>query len=139
MTDWQKIKAEFIAGATLKELSEKYQVKFATIQQRHHRGKWSDERHKNVIKTSEKIQEKISEQKAEAAVEEADRIQKIIDVIEDSIINVKANSKEGLLRALAELYKVKGTYTGKTVQKQETKHEGMNFAEAVKEILEARN
>ena len=120
MADWQKIKSEFMAGAKLKELSEKYNVPEGSLKSRHRRENWSDLRMKNELKVNEKILEKISEEQAEKTFNEIENIRSLIKSAQKALPKVDAGSKEGLLRSIGELYKILGTYTGKTVQKNET-------------------
>lgn len=120
--NWIKIKAEFTAGATLKELSEKYNIKFATVVGRHVRDKWADARKKTIIKTSEKTLEKLVDKQSDEAVEEVTKLQEIADTIQSKLQDAEIGSLEGAGGALAKLYQVMGTYTGKTVQK--TEHSG---------------
>ena len=119
MTNWQKLKSEFMAGAKLKALAEKYQISIETLKTRHRRDKWSEDRTKNALKVNEKILEKISEEQAEKTFNEIENIKALIKTAQKALPKVDAMSKEGLLRSINELYKTLGTYTGKTVQKNE--------------------
>lgn len=65
ITDWNKIKAEYIAGNdTLQELAEKYSVSSSTIMKRAAKEKWADARKKNGRKKEEKTAEKIIEKQS---------------------------------------------------------------------------
>ena len=117
MNDWQKIKSEFMAGATLKDLAEKYNIPEGSLKSRHRRENWSDLRMKNELKVNEKILEKISEEQAEKTFNEIENIKALIKNAQKALPNVDAGSKEGLLRSIGELYKILGAYTKKTAQK----------------------
>ncbi len=62
-TNWEKIKQEYITdnGATYKSLSKKYDVSFATLQEKARLEKWKDKRKKLQEKTIEKISETTAE------------------------------------------------------------------------------
>ena len=120
MTNWQKIKSEFMSGAKLKDLANKYQISIETLKTRHRRDHWAKDRTKNELKVNEKILEKISEEQAEKTFNEIENIKALIKTAQKALPKVDAMSKEGLLRSINELYKTLGTYTGKTVQKSET-------------------
>ena len=120
--NWNKLKAEFISGSTLKELSEKYQISFNTIKKHHRVDHWSDLRTKAALQTDEEIIEKTAKRQAKEAFDEIKNITKLIKEAQEEIKNVDASSKEGLLRSVNELYKTLGTYTKKT--SEEIKHTG---------------
>jgi len=116
--DWEILKAEFINGFTLKELSKKYNIPFSTVKKQHERGNWSEARRNVKEKRSEKLEEKLAEKQANKIISEAEQIQGIIDKLLIEADAVPANSKEGILRVVNDLYKVKGLYTGKTTKEQ---------------------
>lgn len=62
-TNWEKIKQEYITdnGATYKSLSKKYDVSFATLQEKARLEKWKDKRKKLQEKTIEKISDTTAE------------------------------------------------------------------------------
>lgn len=67
--DWNKLKAEYIAGGTsYRKLAEKYGVSENTLRRRAAKEKWTQERHKSDIKTAQKIIEIVSDESAEEAV-----------------------------------------------------------------------
>lgn len=63
--DWLAIQTEFISGIEYAELSEKYNVKEATIRQRAKRGDWSQQRHSASQAVTDKAIDSIIEVKAD--------------------------------------------------------------------------
>ena len=70
--DWHQIQAEYINGASIRSLAEKYPVSFATIQKRSIREKWSESRKAAKIKITENVIEKTAEKVADNATLAAD-------------------------------------------------------------------
>lgn len=57
--NWQKIKAEYIAGnISQRKLAQKYHVPCSTLQARAHRGKWNEERKAASVIVTQKAIEK---------------------------------------------------------------------------------
>ena len=117
MTNWQKLKSEFISGKTLSVIAKANDISFETIKS-HHRSKcWSKARKEFQRKLSENLTNKLAENKANEIFDEIENIKVLIKETEKELPKVDAGSKEGLLRSIGELYKILGTYTKKTAQK----------------------
>ncbi len=122
MTDWQKIKTEFIVGATLNSLAGKYQISLETIKTRHRTDHWAQAR-KNYKQTVNEITtKKLAEEQAHKTLNAIEVIDTTIEDLLSELPKAIINSKEGLARAISELLKVRGTYTGETVQKKDVSH-----------------
>ena len=68
--DWDKIRAEYIAGKlSQRKLAEKYGVSNAALQKRAQREKWTALRDDAVRKASEKMVQKTANERAKAAAE----------------------------------------------------------------------
>lgn len=65
-TPWLKIKAEYLQGATPKELAENYKIKAKTISDKANRENWVSEKAEIIEKTRESIQDKIQTYSNEA-------------------------------------------------------------------------
>ena len=71
--DWNAVRSEYIkGGTTYRELSEKYGIKFSTIQQRAAREKWSDKRNAASIKIEQSVISKTADKTADNATLVAD-------------------------------------------------------------------
>ena len=62
--DWHQVRAEYIAGASQRSLSEKYNVNRAAIERKCRLEKWSKEREKAKVKVQEKVIQKMAEKTA---------------------------------------------------------------------------
>ena len=114
---WDKVKSEFIAGGTLKSLSEKYSVPFSTVKSRHTRENWSELRKKTAGKIQEKITTEIATQQAQGTLNAIQVIDTTIEDLIESLPQAIISSKEGVARAIGDLLKIRGTYTGETSDK----------------------
>lgn len=80
MADWNKIKAEYIAGGTsYRKLAEKYGVSRTTLERKAKDEKWSELRRQAEYKAEAKIVNAISNQKAKTD----DKYFKLIDLLLD--------------------------------------------------------
>ena len=123
--NWNKLKAEFISGSTIKEISEKYNVSLGSLKSRHRRDNWSSLRMKNEVKVNEEITNKTSKKQAQDAYDEIKSIHKSLNKIDELVDsgNIEAYSLEGLLDKKAKLLQVLGTYTKKT--SEQVNHSGL--------------
>ncbi len=121
MTNWQKLKSDFISGKTLSVIAKENDIPFDTVKSRHRSESWSKARNEFKRKTSENLTNKLAENKATEVFDEIENIKALIKQAEKQLPNAEVLSQEGLIRAINELYKTLGTYTGKTVQKNENK------------------
>ena len=117
MTNWQKLKSEFISGKTLSVIAKENNIPFDTVKSRHRAENWSKARNEYKRIINEKLTNKLAENKANDIFDEIENIKVLIKETEKELSNVDAGSKEGLLRSIGELYKILGTYTKKTAQK----------------------
>ena len=117
MTNWQKLKSEFISGKTLSKIAKENNISFDTVKSRHRSESWSKARKEFQRKTSENLTNKLAQNKANEIFDEIENIKVLIKETEKELSKVEAGSKEGLLRSIGELYKILGTYTKKTAQK----------------------
>ena len=85
MTDWIKIKKEFVSGrATLAELAEKYTVSISTLKKKCASEKWADERNHNGTKVNLKVQqfaEKQGDKKAQVLSSSARAAERLNEII----------------------------------------------------------
>lgn len=80
--DWNKLKAEYIAGGTsYRKLAEKYGVSENTLRRRAAKEKWTQERHKSDTKVTQKIIEIVSDENAE-------EVASAITLINESAMNM---------------------------------------------------
>lgn len=70
--NWNKVRADYINGMTLKGLAEKYGISFSSVQKRCIREKWTDTRKAAKIKVDEYVIQKTSEKVADNATLAAD-------------------------------------------------------------------
>lgn len=75
---WQKIKSDYLQGATLNELVARYDVKKNTLKARIYRDKWKESKDKIYATTDEKVATKIEKT-------QIDRIERITNVSEKFI------------------------------------------------------
>ncbi len=80
--DWNKLKAEYIAGGTsYRKLAEKYKVSFNTLQCVARREKWSELKRKAQDKSNTKMVNSISSDIAKNSVKLSDVCDKVLDKI----------------------------------------------------------
>ena len=124
MTNWQKLKSDFISGKTLSVIAKENNIPFDTVKSRHRAESWSKYRAEYKLKTSENLTNKLAEKKATEVLDEVESIIRSLRIIDDLIDKLKHEpeklSLESLLDKKVKLLQVLGTYTGKTVQKNET-------------------
>ena len=86
--DWNKLKAEYIAGGTsYRRLAEKYKVSFNTLQCVARREKWSELKRKAQDKSTTKMVNSISSDIAKSSVKLNDVCDKVLDKIADILSN----------------------------------------------------
>lgn len=109
--DWNKIKAEYIAGGTsYRKLAEKYGISRSKLQARATKEKWVDLQSQTQAKTESKIVDAISDKDAKVAtdiVDVADRLLKeIYGMLGSGVTN--AQSIKSLTSALKDIKEIKG-------------------------------
>ena len=133
-TNWHLVKSEFIAGATLKSLAEKYSISFSTLKSRHAREKWSELRKKTEGKLQEHITTEIANQQTKPIINVIEIIDKTVKDLVDSLPNAECYSKESIAKAISDLLKTRGLYTGETQQKNN--QGGWNADEIIKATID---
>ncbi len=88
MTDFNKVKAEYIAGGiTLRELSEKYKISLSNLKKKAANEKWSELRTEAEQKTNEEIIAAVAKKGSKSCLKTTEKINKICNELLDSIYN----------------------------------------------------
>lgn len=127
--DWNKIKAEYIAGGTsYRKLAEKHGVSFSTLRNIAIREKWTDLREQASNKSVTKLVESIGEQNGTYTVsinEVADKLlKKITEMIEDKgeqHMPIGSQGIKHLTAALKDIKDIKGIKAELDVREQEAR------------------
>lgn len=122
--DWNKIKAEYIAGGTsYRKLAEKYGISRSKLQARATKEKWVDLQSQTQAKTESKIVDSISDQESKKAtniIDVADKLlEKIYEMLAADVTN--AQSIKSLTSALKDLKEVKGFKSEADIREQEAR------------------
>jgi phage terminase large subunit len=122
--DWNKIKAEYIAGGTsYRKLAEKYGISRSKLQARATKEKWVDLQSQTQAKTESKIVDSISDQESKKAtniIDVADKLlEKIYEMLGADVTN--AQSIKSLTSALKDLKEVKGFKSEADMREQEAR------------------
>ena len=117
MPDWERIRAEYIAGGiSLRDLAQKYGVTKSAIGRRASSESWTDERDKTGTKVRQKTEDLIVSRQSVAYAENADiaarirmklleRLEREIDALPESIgTRLSRDGKECKLRDLTGAY-----------------------------------
>ena len=110
--DWEKIKAEYIAGGTsYRKLAEKYGVSFSTLKEIARREKWTDLKEKARYKADTKFADLMGEKQANRSA----KILDVADMLLDKITNtlnamdvVDSQSIKHFTSALKDIKDIKG-------------------------------
>ena len=88
-TDWNKIKAEYVAGGTsYRKLADKYGVSLRNLQRKAAKESWVDLRQQTVDKAAAKIIESVSSQQARRYQRLQDVTDKLLDKLEGIVEHV---------------------------------------------------
>jgi hypothetical protein len=122
--DWNKIKAEYIAGGTsYRKLAEKYGIDRNKIQVRATKENWVSLKSQAQAKTESKMVDSISEKEATKAtniIDVADKlIGKICEMLDSDVTN--AQSIKSLTSALKDLKEIKGYKSDADMREQEAR------------------
>ena len=122
--DWNKIKAEYIAGGTsYRKLAEKYGVSFNTLKTHAVEEQWCKLRQQKDKKATTKMLETISDKEARKAtdiVDVADKLLgKIYEILDADVTN--AQSIKSLTSALKDLKEIKGYKSDADIREQEAR------------------
>lgn len=124
MADWAKIKAEYISGSSLRQLSEKYGVPKGTLSKKCWREKWEDARKRKGIKAESKIVDACATKEAKKACKELDAAAMLLDKLIEAITGIQPEELDSLYTAASVLQKIKDAKKGLTdldLQEQEAR------------------
>lgn len=121
MDKWKRIKAEYAAGGiSLRELSDKYDVSFSTIQKRSMEEKWGNLRKKSRRRAEEKLVDSLAEKEAKRAIDIVDVADKLLgkisELLEEGVYNTQ--NIKNLTSALKDLKEIKGFKSELDLQEQ---------------------
>ena len=95
MPDWNRIRAEYVAGGiSQRQLAKKHDVPFSTIQKRSHREKWKSARDSARIIVAENVLQKTADKAADNATLAKDMQRKLLILLNDIIDAFPANCTE---------------------------------------------
>jgi transposase-like protein len=121
--DWNKIKAEYIAGGTsYRKLAEKYGVSFSTLRKVAAKEKWTELRDKAGAKTDTEIVNTVSGKNAKKAI----KIDKVADKLLDKISTLidTVHDTQGIKHissALKDIKEIKGYKSALDLKEQEAR------------------
>lgn len=122
--DWNKLKAEYIAGGTsYRKLAEKYDVSFAILRREAERGNWTKLKAQAKQKADTKIVNAVSQKIADKSVKINDVADKLLDKITETIetIEFDALSIKQLASALKDIKDIKGIKSDLDIREQEAR------------------
>lgn len=125
MSDWKRIKAEYVAGGTsYRKLAEKYKVSFGTLRKVAAKEKWTDLRNKAEAKEDTKLVDSIGEKNAIRASKIIDVADKLLDKISktvDAMDVIDSQSLKHFTSALKDLKEIKGFKSDLDLKEQEAR------------------
>ena len=121
--DWNKIKAEYIAGGTsYRKLAEKYGVSRSKLQAIATRENWVDLKSQTQAKIESKTVESVSDQEAKKAVDINNVADKLLAKIETlAALVTDADSIKKLTSAIKDLKDIKGIKSEADMREQEAR------------------
>lgn len=123
--DWNKIKAEYIAGGTsYRKLAEKYSVSFSTLRKVAAKEQWTDLRNKAGAKRDTKIIDSVSQKEAKKATDITDVADKLLGKIYELLdMDAPYNTQniKNLTSALKDLKEIKGFKSEADMREQEAR------------------
>jgi hypothetical protein len=121
--DWNKIKAEYIAGGTsYRKLAEKHKVKLSALRNVAEKEKWVELKSQAQHKSNTKIVESISTKEAKKAVDIIDVADKLLGKIEEIAGMVSdPDSIKKLTSAIKDLKDIKGIKSDADMREQEAR------------------
>ena len=125
--DWNKIKAEYIAGGTsYRKLCEKYNVPFSTLKEHARREQWTELREKARHKADTKFAEKIGQEQANKSIKINDVADKLLEKISYIIekhdeILLNSQSIKHLTSSLKDIKDIKGLKSDIDLREQEAR------------------
>ena len=122
--DWNKLKAEYIAGGTsYRKLAEKYGVSFSTLKENARRGKWTELRDKARHKADTTFANLMGEKQAKRSADIDDVADKLLDKITSMLVQegLTTQSVKHLTSALKDIKDIKGIKTELDKKEQEAR------------------
>jgi hypothetical protein len=123
--DWNKIKAEYIAGGTsYRKLAAKYNVSFSNLKNVAIREQWSKLREQAENRTTTKLVEDIAKQNAKIDDKYFNLVDKLLDKAEEVIDNTpiwQCTSLKEMASALKYLKECKGVKSDADIREQEAR------------------
>ena len=124
MSDWKRIKAEYIAGGTsYRKLAEKYNVPRTTLERKAKDERWAELRRQAEGKAEAKIVDAVSEKEAQKAVDIIDVADKLLEKISELMdaVPLDTQSMKHLTSALKDLKEIKGYKSAADMKEQEAR------------------
>ena len=125
MSDWKRIKAEYVAGGTsYRKLAEKYKVSLTTLQRIAKKEDWTGLRRQAEAKSDAKIVDSVSEKQANRASKIIDVADKLLDKISktvDAMDVIDSQSLKHFTSALKDLKDIKGFKSDLDLKEQEAR------------------
>lgn len=124
MVDWQKIKAEYLAGGTsYRKLAQKYDLTLAVLRNVAEREEWVKLKAQAQHKTNTKIVNAVSDKQAQKAVDIIDVADKLLNKITELMdtMVVDTQSFKQLTSALKDLKEIKGYKSDADMREQEAR------------------
>ena len=124
MVEWQKIKAEYIAGGTsYRKLAEKYEITLAVLRGVAEREEWVKLKAQAQHKTNTKIVNAVSDKAAKNAVDIIDVADKLLGKISELMdeVPLDTQSMKHLTSALKDLKEIKGFKSDADMREQEAR------------------
>lgn len=124
--DWNKLKAEYIAGGTsYRKLSEKYNVSFNTLQGVAKREKWCELRRQAQDKSDTKIVNSVANDISKKSVKINDVADKLLDKISNMLDTFEFDTQaiKHLTSSLKDIKDIKGLKSDIDLREQEARIE----------------
>ena len=144
MTDWAKIKAEYLRdGTSYRKLADKHKVSPSTLYRRMRKEKWADLRKQKESKVNAKLADSVASQevkRVDGIQTVADLLlQKIADGVNDGTLILDARDLRAVTASLKDLREIKGYKSELDMQEQiaridKLRKEAQKDEEANKEI-----
>ena len=123
--DWQKIKADYVAGGTsYRKLCQKYGVSLTTLQRTAKREGWTALRQQAADKADAKMADEIGKRAAERSVKIIDVADKLLDKISETIDKmdtIDSQSLKHFTSALKDIKDIKGFKSDIDLREQEAR------------------
>ena len=123
--DWNKLKAEYIAGGiSYRKLADKYGVSFNTLKTIAIKGKWSELKQQADNKATTKIVNSIAQDKSKKSVKINDVADKLLDKISSLLDDFEMLDTQGikhLTSSLKDIKDIKGIKSDIDLREQEAR------------------